>query len=110
MLPSGLTSLNLSGCENLTAIQDGAIAAITGLKTLDISNRTALETLYLNDTSKDLAITMDDGTTAVKTLSLTGTMMTTFDISALTALTHFYGNNSELETLTTAAVRLCSSS
>lgn len=101
MLPSGLTSLNLSGCENLTAIQDGAIAAITGLKSLDISNCTALETLYLNDTSKDLTITMD-GTTAVKTLSLTGTMMTTFDISALTALTHFYGNNSELETLTTA--------
>lgn len=101
MLPSGLTSLNLSGCESLTAIQDGAIAGITGLKTLDISNCAALETLYLNDTSKDLAITMD-GTTAVKTLSLTGTAKTTFDISALTALTHFYGNNSELETLTTA--------
>lgn len=98
VLPANLEELDLSENSKLTQVEEGVIASLAGLKTLNLSDNTALTTLYLDNTP---AMTVNvSGCTALQQLILTGTQMSDFDITGLSQLTHFYGNNSNLAMLT----------
>ena len=99
--PMSVKTLNLSGCEQLLEIKEDAVAAMTNLTQLDLSGCTALEKVYLNQSSEKLAVDMK-GCTAVEELYLTETGMKSFDISELKSLAILNANNSKLETLVTA--------
>lgn len=75
-LSVSLVSLELSDNGRLVAIEEGAISALVNLESLRIQNCPALKTLYL-----------------------TGTTLKEIDLTGSTALTHFYGNNSQLDTI-----------
>lgn len=89
VLPANLEELDLSENSKLTQVEEGVIASLAGLKTLNLSDNTALTTLYLDNTP---AMTVNvSGCTALQQLILTGTQMSDFDITGLSQLTHFYG-------------------
>ncbi len=75
-LPLSLVSLELSDNGMLISVEEGAISALINLESLRIQNCPALKTLYL-----------------------TGTTLKEIDLTGCTALTHFYGNNSQLDTI-----------
>jgi len=100
VLPANLTALDLSGNAKLRSIDKGAIAALPALKTLNLSDCAALRSLYLNDAGAlDVSVS---GSSAVEELVLTGSKLSSFDISALTGLKKLAANDSSLALLTAA--------
>ncbi|MDE7262872.1 MAG: hypothetical protein K2N78_12555 [Oscillospiraceae bacterium] len=100
-LPGNLETLDLSGNTKLSTVRAGAVAALSKLKTLTLTDCAALKTLNLNNAG-NIRLSLS-GCAAVETLDLSGAQLKTVDISGMPKLKTFTAKDSSLETLTAAA-------
>ena len=81
MLPVSLVNLNLSGNTKLARIEKDALASLVNLKTLNITDNAALETLYLNGI--EISSVLLDGCTNIEELNIDQANIESLDLSNL---------------------------